>query len=81
MSDREQQEKEQDLKLVNQALNTLGEHFDSVHIFVTRHLGQDGTANINKGVGNWFARAGQIRDWCIRADESTRFDMRKDLSE
>ena len=49
-----------DVNRVNKALEELGEHFDSVHIFATRHESGEsgGTININKGVGNWFARYG-----------------------
>lgn len=56
---------DEDMKRVNEALNVLGEHFDSVHIFATRHeSGQfGGTIRISRGTGNFFARYGQIKAW------------------
>ena len=60
--------KDEDLKRVNEALSALGEHFDSVQIFVNRHESGElgGTVNISKGTGNWFARYGQIASWFAR---------------
>jgi hypothetical protein len=54
-----------DLKRVNEALNVLGEHFDSVHVFATRHESGElnGTIRISRGTGNYFARYGQIKSW------------------
>ena len=59
-----------DLKLVEDAANALGEHFETVQIFTTRHESGtlDGTSNVNIGVGNWFARYGQVIDWIKRKD-------------
>ncbi len=65
---------EQDAALIWKALHSLGEHFDSVHIFATRHEPAEakGTITFNDGVGNWYARYGQIREWLLQADESSR---------
>lgn len=49
---------------VKNAAENLGEHFDSVQIFVTRHAPEDeGTHRIAYGTGNWFARVGQVFTW------------------
>ena len=63
-------EEDKDLKLIDQALQLLGEHFDSVQILATRHESatHDGTINIAKGVGNWFARYGQCVDFVHKQD-------------
>lgn len=67
-------EKDEDLDRVKKATEALGEHFDSVHIFCTRHEPgtEDGTVNISWSAGNWFARYGQIKEWIIKAEERTR---------
>lgn len=71
-------EKDQDLDRVKAACELLGEHFDSVQIFVTRHepAVEDGTINISWSAGNWFTRYGQVREWLIKADERTRAHVR-----
>lgn len=63
---------EDDHAFVQKALDLLGEHFDTVQIFCTRHEGGecDGTVAINKGVGNWFARRGQVREWMLGEDKA-----------
>lgn len=70
-----------DLNRIKEAAMVLGEHYDTVQIFVTRHESETedsgGTMNANYGVGNWFARYGFVRDWCVRQDEQTRIHYRK----
>lgn len=63
-------EESEDLDRLKQALDLLGEHYDSVHIFVSRHEPaiHDGTVSCNKGVGNWFARFGQIKLWVLNEE-------------
>jgi hypothetical protein len=70
----------EDLKRVQAALDTLSEHFDTVHVFATRHESgeQGGTVNVNLGVGNWFARYGQIQEWLVKQEEVTRQAQRGD---
>lgn len=70
----------QDLARVKAACEDLIEHFDTVMIFTTRHeSGElDGTVNVRYGLGNWFARKGQIEDWLLKEDEQTREQVRKD---
>lgn len=73
-------DRETDMKMVEKAVNELGDHFDSVQIFVSRYdSGQeDGTVNINIGVGNWYARYGQVMEWCIKQEERTRKHIQKE---
>lgn len=75
------QEREKDLALINDALNTLIEHFDSVQIFVSRHeeAVSNGTITLQNGRGNWFTRYGQIKQWIIRSDESARIEERNPI--
>ncbi len=74
-------ESEADLKRCEDAARALGEYFDTVHIFVTRHEScRDGTVNIQWGQGNWFARKGQISEWLLREEEDTREHVRIRIS-
>lgn len=72
--------REQDLEIVKHAAEKLGEHFDSVQILTTRHESgeEKGTINVCYGVGNWFARYGLAKDWCVRSEERTRIATRED---
>lgn len=69
-----------DVRMVREHVTQLGEHFDSVHVFVTRHEpGQEnGTVTINLGSGNWFSRYGQIRNWINKEEESSREEVRRE---
>jgi hypothetical protein len=71
----------EDMARIQTAVEGLGEHFDTVQIFVTRveHDGNDGmTMNANWGTGNWFARKGQVQDWLTKIDERVREEMREE---
>ena len=76
----ENNQENQDLKRVREACEALGEHFDTVQIFTTRHESGEfgGTVNVRYGVGNWFARKGQIEDGRVKEDETTRHGVRVD---
>jgi len=70
MSDEEQAE------MLEAAAAALGDHFDTVQIFVTRVI-DDGklagnTEDVATGLGNWYARTGQVRDWLTINDEMCR---------
>lgn len=69
-----------DMNRVNAACEALGEHFDTVQIFVTRHdaYERDGTVSIALGRGDWFSRYGKVQEWMIRQDERTRKDVREE---
>lgn len=56
------EEKEVLANLVSKAVDGLGEHFDSVRVFVTRHEG-DSTLALTRGSGNNYASLGQITEW------------------
>lgn len=71
-----------DLALLRKAVDGLGEHFDTVQVFVTRHEAgtADGTKHISMGSGNWFARFGQIKVWVIQTDEHERGAARREMN-
>jgi len=74
---------EKDLEMLRKSAEALGEHWDSVQIFCTRHESgaKDGTVNVKYGLGNWFSRYGQIREWLIASEEDTRVSVRKNRDE
>lgn len=71
---------EHDIERIQAALDILSEHYDAVHIFASRHEPEveDGTVSVNKGVGNWYARNGQVREWILKQDEYTKINCRKE---
>lgn len=68
-------EDDPEMIMVRKHLDQLMEHFDSVHIFCTRHE-PDGTVNVSIGAGNWFARYGQISEWLCKEQEAARKTVR-----
>lgn len=76
----EEEEQKANLAIVQEHVDKLGEHFDTVQIYVTRYEShkEGGTVNINLGTGNWFTRFGQVKEWAVRVDEDTRVNRRKD---
>lgn len=77
MSDPEEHAKFE--KIVNDAASSLGEHFDSVRIFVTwpNENSELVSCCYSAGRGNFFAQVGHIRDWMICDEERTRRDQIK----
>lgn len=69
----------EDDQRVLEAARALGEHFDTVHVFATRHdpAEKDGTVVCDEGVGNWYARQGQIEEWVEFQKEQIRIAARK----
>jgi len=65
---------EEQERLVQRHIDELMEHFDAVQILVSS-TDPDGTANVFKGGGNWFARQGMAHDF-IRQDKA-RTDARE----
>ena len=51
------------------------EHFDSVQIFASRYEPEVGTIIANFGAGNWFTRAGQVREWLCKEDQRSRNEI------
>lgn len=72
----------EEIKLVEDAATKLADHFENVHIFVNRHYPSDGgTLRYEQGRGNWFARYGQVREWLLREEETSRIHARADNRE
>jgi hypothetical protein len=69
-----------DIARLETCLAHLGEHFDAVHIFATRHESgeEGGTIKVQKGVGNWYARYGQIVEFLVISEEDARCYARKE---
>lgn len=69
-----------DVARVRQAAQALAEYYDSVQIFASRDESgeHEGTVNVHIGVGNWFARYGQVKDWVIKIEEQTRVNVRNE---
>ena len=75
MSDPEQ---EPVRKMMADMLSQLGEHCDSVRIFVTHHRGgEETTYACTLGAGNYYAQLGQVKQWLEAQDEDNRDDVRK----
>jgi hypothetical protein len=75
---------EEEIQRVKDATDTLGEFFDTVQIFVTRHDhdehdGEGNTIHIAYGTGNWFARMGQVQDFIVRKQALTEELGKRDL--
>lgn len=69
------EEKDADIERVMAALETLGEHFDHVHIFTQRDSGDHNTATVSLGSGGWYARYGQIREWLVKEEYRMRCEV------
>jgi hypothetical protein len=54
-----------DLKVIQQAVNLLSEHFDNVQVFANKQDLENykGTVQYDGGVGNFFSIYGQIMLW------------------
>lgn len=67
-----------DITMLKKHVAELGEHFDSVRIFVTRHDMESGggTIGCSRGCGNWYSQVGQIGEWVRQQDEQTRVNER-----
>lgn len=64
---------EQEAQIVNNACYKLGEHFDSVRIFVTKHCGAStNTFCYTTGLGNFYSQIGQINEWKAIQDQTAR---------
>lgn len=65
-------------KILAKAAADLGEHFDCVQIFANTHRpgDSDNTVSLCQGVGNWYSRYGQVREWLVYSDERERMAAR-----
>lgn len=73
-----------DLERIEKVAQVLGEHFDTVQIFATRHepgAKDAGTYRFSAGCGNWYARYGQVREWMLMQDEMAREKARRRYNE
>jgi hypothetical protein len=69
---------DQEFEMVKKLAFALGEHFDAVQIMVSRHEpDKGGTHFINYGVGNWFSRYGQAKEWLVKQDAINADEARK----
>lgn len=68
-----------EIEMVQKHVTELGEFWDNVSIFVSKHEeGTDrGTVTVNLGSGNYYARIGHVKDWIIKEDEETRIHQRE----
>lgn len=68
------------VQAVEDALQKLGEFWESAHIVCTRKDG-DGSSSftdtISRGNGNWSARYGSLKETVIKLEEKMRIDMRR----
>ena len=70
------------LPIVSQACAALGEHFDSVQIFVCKHDGgEKETHTYNAGLGCWNARYGQVREWLVMKEAMMKRKAEKDVDD
>lgn len=74
-------QKEADLERVRRATRELLEFFDAVQIFASRSDGEKGTVHVSFGLGNWFARRGQVGEWILKEDQSSRLSVKPDDEE
>jgi len=75
--DNERKRQEADLTRVKEHVGQLIEHFDSVQILCTRSDPEaGGTVCVSWGAGNWYARYGQARAFCVEREEGLREDFR-----
>jgi hypothetical protein len=70
---------DEDLRRLREVCQQLGEHFDSVQVFCTRHESGElgGTVNVQYGAGNWFARYGIVECWLVKEKEAMRVHARQ----
>lgn len=59
------------VRLVEEALKTIMEHFDCVQ-FLGSYDDPTGTINIYRGNGNWYARQGMAHDFLARDQAQTQ---------
>lgn len=68
-------------EIIQQAVESLREHFDNVQVFANSYTSTSTAENDTDawtvGSGNWHARCGQIQDWMIREKENVRLHTRR----
>jgi len=78
MSTDEQQRWMEDMKRVQATVDALGEHFDTVKVFVSRHMPAElgGTIRMEGQSGNNYAIYGQTKEFVLKMEERIRMDAR-----
>jgi hypothetical protein len=61
------EERDATVKLVDDHCSHLMEHFDTVQIFVSHKEGNN-TMTLARGAGNWYARYGQVKIFCVKQE-------------
>lgn len=66
-----------DEQRLQDAVDALAEHYDSLIIFATRYeseaeSGEQGTVGITRRRGNYYASCGLVRGWVKQQDEHER---------
>lgn len=65
--------------MLQEAAERLNEHFDSIRIFATLHVGEtNATEAYSASAGNRFASELQIREWVEMLNERTTEDIEDD---
>ena len=68
--------RDDDMKIIEEHCSQLLERFDTVQIFCTRYKpGDNITVDCATGIGNWSARYGQVVQWVNRCDG---YEMRRE---
>ncbi len=73
---------EHDKRIIEKAVEQLGEHFDSVQVFVTKfepNGGEQATIELFSGSGNWLTRYGQVKDWVLRREAIMAEEARRSM--
>lgn len=66
------------LRLCKNAAAKIMEHACSVQIFVTMHEpSMQMTRHVAHGLGNWYARESQVREWVLANEETVRAHARR----
>lgn len=69
-------------KLVEKAAMSIGEHVDTIQIFVTRQAeGSEATKRFSYGSGNFYARLGHVHEWLVIQEEHARAYARREDEE
>jgi len=69
---------DEELALLDKHLAMLSEHYPNVHIFANRMNDDGSTVSVQRGIGNWHARIGQMKAFIIYEDERYRQQLRCD---
>lgn len=64
-------------QILEEMVEKLGEHFDTVRIFATTAENAEAAA-YTTGTGNFYAQMGQIREWLIMQEERAKVKIRSE---